>query len=198
MFDGFFWRFLLLSFVDLDRSLGFVPGPVVMQLAHVDIGRGRQELFRNQLPALLTELALRARIASITASSALEGVVVADEARAAAIIEGKAAVLRTRSEQEFAGYRSALDYLFAEQWRPLNVGLLLHLHRELFAQTNMPAGRFKDSDNLVVDRSPDGSVEVRFVPVPAAQTEYYSAELIDRYKDAVAEGRHHPVLLVGL
>ena len=44
MFDGFFWRFLLLSFVDLDRSLGFVPGPVVMQLAHVDIGRGRQEL----------------------------------------------------------------------------------------------------------------------------------------------------------
>ena len=188
----------MLSFVELDRSLGSVPGPVVTRLGRVDIGRGREELFRNQLPALLTELALRARIASITASSALEGVVVADEARAAAIIEGKAAVLRTRSEQEFAGYRSALDYLFAEQWRPLNVGLLLHLHRELFAQTNMPAGRFKDSDNLVVDRSPDGSVEVRFVPVPAAQTEYYSAELIDRYKDAVAEGRHHPVLLVGL
>jgi len=188
----------VLSFVELDRSLGSVPGPVVTRLGRVDIGRGREELFRNQLPALLTELALRARIASITASSALEGVVVADEARAAAIIEGKAAVLRTRSEQEFAGYRSALDYLFAEQWRPLNVGLLLHLHRELFAQTNMPAGRFKDSDNLVVDRSPDGSVEVRFVPVPAAQTEYYSAELIDRYKDAVAEGRHHPVLLVGL
>ena len=46
----------MLSFVDLDRSLGFVPGPVVRQLAHVDIGRGRQELFRNQLPALLTEL----------------------------------------------------------------------------------------------------------------------------------------------
>ena len=67
----------MLSFVDLDRSLGFVPGPVVMQLAHVDIGRGRPELFRNQLPALLTELANRAPIASITASSALEGVVVA-------------------------------------------------------------------------------------------------------------------------
>ena len=188
----------MLSFVELDRSLGSVPGPVVTRLGRVDIGRGREELFRNQLPALLTELALRARIASITASSALEGVVVADEARAAAIIEGKAAVLRTRSEQEFAGYRSALDYLFTEQWRPLNVGLLLHLHRELFAQTKMPAGRFKESDNLVVDRSPGGSVEVRFVPVPAAHTGYFTAELIDRYKDAVADGRHHPVLLVGL
>jgi Fic family protein len=184
--------------VDLDRSLGSVPGPVVMQLGRVDGGRGREELFRTQLPALLTELANRARIASITASSALEGVVVENQARAAAIIDGRAASLRTRSEQEFAGYRSALDYLFAEQWRPLNVGLLLHLHRELFAQTKTRGGRFKESDNLVVDRSPDGSVEVRFVPVPAARTEYFTAELVDRYKDAVAERRHHPVLLVGL
>jgi Fic family protein len=188
----------VLSFVDLDRSLGSVPGPVVTQLSRVDTGRGREELFRNQLPALITELALRARIASITASSALEGVVVADRNRAAAIIDGKVAVLRSRNEREFAGYRSALDYLFTAQWRPLNVGLLLHLHRELFAQTQLPGGRFKESDNLVVDRSPDGTVEVRFVPVPAARTEYYSVELIERYAEAVVDGRHHPVLLTGL
>jgi len=188
----------VLSFVDLDRSLGFVPGPVVMQLAHVDIGRGRQELSRNQLPALLTELANRARIASIKASSALEGVVVEDQARAAAIIGGKVTTLRTRSEQELAGYRAALDYLFGQDWRPLNVGLLLHLHRTLFQQTKVGGGRFKNSDNLVVDRSPDGSVEVRFVPISAASTEYFTVELIDRYQDALTEGRHHPVLLVGL
>ena len=188
----------MLSFVDLDRSLGFVPGPVVMQLAQIDIGRGRQELFHNQLPALLTELANRARIASITASSALEGVVVDDQARAAAIIGGKATTLRTRSEQELAGYRTALDYLFGQDWRPLNIGLVLHLHRNLFEQTKVDGGRFKDSDNLVIDRSPDGLVEVRFVPVSAASTEYFAVELIDRYKDALTERRHHPVLLVGL
>jgi len=56
------------------KGVGFVPGPVVMQLAQIDLGRGRQELFRNQLPALLTELANRTRILRITASSALEGV----------------------------------------------------------------------------------------------------------------------------
>ncbi len=188
----------MLSFVDLDRSLGSVPGPVVMQLARVDIGRGREELFHHQLPALLTELAHRARIASVTASSALEGVVVHDQVRAAAIIQGKATSLRTRSEQELAGYRAAMDYLFGEDWRPLNVGLVLHLHRLLFAQTTQLGGRFKDSDNLVVARSHDGSVEVRFVPVPAARTEYFTVELIDRYTDALKGGRHHPVLLVGL
>ncbi len=186
------------SFVDLDRVLDRVPGAVVTTLAHVDIGRGREELFRNQLPALLTELAHRARVASITASSALEGVVVPDPVRAAAIISDKAAVLRTRNEQEFAGYRAALDYLFADDWRPLNVGLLLHLHRELFAKTKTPGGQFKESDNLVVDRSPDGLVEVRFVPVPAARTDYYTVELIDRYRDAQSAHTHHPVLLVGL
>lgn len=68
----------MLSFVDLDRSLGSVPGAVVVQLARVDIGRGREELYRNQVPALLAELGYRARTASITASSALEGVVVHD------------------------------------------------------------------------------------------------------------------------
>lgn len=188
----------MLSFVDLDRSLGSVPGSVVMKLARVDLGKGREDLFRNQLPALLTELANRARIASITASSALEGIVVENESRAVAIIEGRATKLRSRSEQELAGYRAALDYLFGQDWRPLNVGLLLHVHRELFRQTKSPGGQFKDSDNLVVDRSPDGSEEVRFVPVPAARTEYFVVELIDRYNDALAGGRHHPVLLVGM
>ncbi len=186
------------SFVDLDRCLGSVPGAVVTKLARVDVGRGREELFRNQLPALLSELANRARVASITASSALEGVVVPDRARAAAIISGKAAVLRTRSEQELAGYRAALDYLFGNDWRPLNVGLLLHLHRELFAKTKAPGGYFKESDTLVVDRSADGAVEVRFVPVSASRTEYYTAELVDRYREALAAGTHHPVLLIGL
>lgn len=186
------------SFVDLDRCVGLVPAAVVTKLARVDVGRGREDLFRNQLPALLTELADRARVASITASSALEGVVVADQVRAAAIISGRARLFRTRSEQEFAGYRAALDYLFAGDWQPLNVGLLLHLHRELFANTETPGGRFKESDNLVVDRSPGGLVEVRLVPVAAARTEFYAIELVDRYREAIRAEDHHPVLLVGL
>lgn len=186
------------SLVPLDRLLGQVPGAVVTRLGRVDIGRGREELFRNQVPTLLTELADRARVASITASSALEGVVVADQARAAAIISGKAAVLRTRSEQELAGYRAALDYLFTSDWRPLNIGLLLHLHRELFSATDVPGGAFKESDNLVVDRSPDGHVEVRFVPVSAAHTEFFSVELVDRYRADMAAGVHHPVLVIGM
>lgn len=60
--------------------------------------------------------------------------------------------LRNRSEQELAGYRDAQDYLFQQDWRPLNAGLILHLHRLLFAHTAAPGGAFKTADNLVVDR----------------------------------------------
>jgi Fic family protein len=186
------------SFVDLDRVLGAVPASLVMTLRDLDRGQGSESLYLNQVPDLLTELANRARVASITASSALEGVVVNNRSRAAAIIANKPMELRTRSEQELAGYRAALDYLFAEDWRPLNVGLLLHLHRLLFAETKATGGTFKESDILVVDRSPDGVQTVRFKTVPAARTEYYAADLIDRYAEAVKANQHHPVLLVGL
>jgi Fic family protein len=175
-----------------------VPAQVVTRLSSIDIGRGSEALYRDQMPGLLTELADRARVVSITASSAIEGVIVADADRAQRIINRQAATLRNRSEQELAGYRDAQDYLFQQDWRPLNAGLILHLHRLLFAHTAVPGGAFKTADNLVVDRSPGGSTTVRFKPVSAANTPFAIDDLVERYEHAVAAGEHHPVLLSGL
>lgn len=186
------------SFEDLDALVGAVPFAIVSDLRTADTGRGSEALYRDKLPALLTSLAERARVASIEASSAIEGVVVEDRARAAAIVAGKSEVLRDRSEQELAGYRAALDYLYQEQWRPLNVGLVLHLHRLLFQYTQVPGGQFKQTENLVIDTMPDGTKVKRFTPVSAAQTPFYVEELIARYLSAQAAGRHHPVIVTGL
>ncbi len=186
------------SFDDLDTLVGTVPFGVVTDLRTVDVGRGSDALFRDKLPALLTSLADRARVASIEASSAIEGVVVEDRARAADILAGRAQDLRDRSEQELAGYRAALDYLYQDDWRPLNNGLVLHLHRLLFQYTPVPGGQFKQTDNVVVDRLPDGTKVKRFTPVSAQQTPGYVNELINRYTSASAAGRHHPVILTGL
>jgi Fic family protein len=188
----------LRSFADLNALIGRVPARIVTRLSAIDFGRGSEALYRDQMPGLLTELADRARVQSITASSAIEGIVVADAGRAERIISRRTTTLRNRSEQELAGYRDAQDYLFRQDWRPLNALLLLHLHRLLFAHTAMPGGAFKTEDNLVVDRSPDGSATVRFTPGPAASTPFAMDDLIERYQDAVAAGEHHPVLLSGL
>lgn len=186
------------SFIDVDMRLATVPSPVVGDLRAIDLGAGSELLHANQVPALLQQLAHRARVESITASSAIEGVVVPDAGRARRIIDGRRMALRTRDEQQLAGYRAALDYLFTQPWQPLNVGLILHLHRLLWSETPVEGGSLKTVDNLVVDRSPDGSVEVRFEPVSAAQTDFYLHELVDRYRAAIDAGRHHPVLLTGL
>src|ERR1700685_2670781 len=175
-----------------------VPSQVVTRLSAIDFGRGSEVLYRDQMPGLLIELADRTRVLSITASSAIEGVVVADADRAQRIIDRRTTTLRNRSEHELAGYRDAQDYLITQDWRPLNAGLFLHLHRLLFAHTPMPGGAFKTEDNLVVDRSPDGSTTVRFKPVPAASTPFAVDDLIERYRHAVGVGRHHPVLLSGM
>ncbi|HEY1639728.1 MAG TPA: Fic family protein [Streptosporangiaceae bacterium] len=175
-----------------------MPAQVVTWLSAIDFGRGSEALHRDQMPGLLTELAHRARVQSITASSAIEGVIVADAGRAQRIINRQATTLRNRSEQELAGYRDAQDYLFQQDRHPLNAGLILHLHRLLFAHSARPGGAFKTEDNLVVDRSPDGSATVRFKPVSAASTPFAIDDLIERYTEAVTAGEHHPVLLSGL
>lgn len=186
------------SFLDVDALLARVPSEVVGSLRHIDRGAGSELWYAHQVPSLLQELAHRARVESVKASSAIEGVVVPDAHRAARIIEGRSMTLRTRSEQQLAGYRKALDYLFTESWQPLNIGLVLHLHRLLWSETDAAGGTLKTDDNLVVDRSSDGTLQVRFTPVSAVQTSFYLSELIDRFVGANATARHHPVLLVGV
>lgn len=186
------------SFERNAATLQQVPGALTRVLSTADVGRGLEGLHVSRMPGLLTQLALRARVQSIKASSALEGVVVADEQRADRIIGHGARSLRGRSEQELAGYRDALDYVWQSDWRPLNVGLVLHLHRLLLAHTAATGGAFTVEDNLVVDRHHNGGEEVRFRPVSARETPWFTEELVSRYVAQREQDKHHPLLLVGL
>lgn len=178
--------------------LSQVPAAVTRTLATADVGRGLEGLHVAQLPGTLQQLAFRARVQSVTASSALEGVVVPDVQRAERIIARGAKNLRGRSEQELAGYRDALDYVWQSDWRPINVGLVLHLHRLLLAHTASVGGTWKAEDNLVVDRLTDGRQQVRFHPVSARETPWSTQELVTRYVAQRHADVHHPLLLIGL
>jgi hypothetical protein len=119
------------SFVDLDRTFGSQPRELGATLARIDTGKGQERLFADQMPQMLRTLYENARIASITASNAIENVTVPKD-RAERIAEGSPR-FRNRNEKEFAGYRDAIDSIMRlEQYEPLTVPLLLHLHRFLF------------------------------------------------------------------
>ncbi len=66
-------------------TLDPVPGIVVAVLRAIDLAAGAEARYANQLPQLLEALREQARIESITASSAIEGVTV-DESRVAGLV----------------------------------------------------------------------------------------------------------------
>lgn len=172
-----------------------VPGDVVRLLGRIDRAAGGEARFRDQLPHLLESLSAEARVQSITASSAIEGVVVTPE-RIAGLAAGRTRRFRNRSEAEFAGYRAALDYLYQEEPGDLAVGLVLHLHRILFSFTEGGGGQFKTDDNLVVDTGTGGERQVRFTPVSARETPWYTEELVVRAHDGLSAGATHPLLVI--
>jgi Fic family protein len=175
-------------------TLDPVPARIVALLGRIDRSAGAESRHRDQLPQLLDALREEARIESVTASSAIEGVVV-DDRRAPGILAGRTGRYRTRSEAEFAGYTAALDYLYDGSPGHLSVGLILHLHRLLFSATPGGGGSFKSDDNLVVDRDADGSRTVRFTPVSARETPFFTQELVERASRELESHEHHALLV---
>lgn len=182
------------SFVDLDRTLAAQPPGLGAVLAVIDTGRGQERTFEDQLPELLGQLSEHARIASITASNAIEGVVL-DTQRAERIAEGSPR-FRNRNEKEFAGYRDAIDVLLRlEAYEPLSVPLALHLHRLLFHHAGGRGGYLKTEDNFIVSYE-TGRRQVVFIPTPWRRTEFFLTELFDRYNEAKRDRRAHPLVLL--
>jgi Fic family protein len=183
------------SFIDLDRTFGGQPRELGALLAEIDTGRGREKLFQDQQPELLRSLSHDARIASITASNAIEGVVV--ERDRAERIADETSRFRNRNEKEFAGYRDAIDALMRQETHePLSVPLVLHLHRLLFHYSNGRGGYLKTDPNRIVSYE-RGHREIIFDPPPPEETEFLLTELIERYTVAKRAGETHPLVLAG-
>lgn len=183
------------SFIDIDKTFAGQPRELGPLLARVDTGKGREALYEDQLPELLHQLADDARVSSITASNAIEGVVV-ESSRAEKLAEGSRR-FRNRNEREFAGYRDAVDELMRrDTYEPLTVPYVLHIHRFLFAHSGGRGGNLKSDQNLIVSYE-GGRREVVFEPTPPAQTEFQLSELLDRYQAAKEGAAAHPLVLTG-
>jgi Fic family protein len=186
------------SFQGFGAGLAPVPGEIVARIGRVDRAAGQADLYRRQMPGLLDHLRDHARVESVEASSAIEGVV-APHARAAAVIRNADEVPRNRTEAELRGYSNALTYVFEEGWPEggVSVGAILHLHRLLYEPTGLlGAGQFKSADNVVVERDDRGRRRVRFHPVPASDTPAATASLVASYADVLTRDEQHPIIAV--
>lgn len=160
--------------------------------------RGRQDLFVQQFPEQLATLRTHAVVESTESSNRIEGVVAAPGRVADLVVH--AAEPRTRSEQEIAGYRDALQLIHdSHADMRLAENIVLQLHHMLYRYHPGIGGRWKGSDNQIVERAPDGTVvRVRFTPTTAVATPQAMADLTAGYHQALAGSLADPLVLLPL
>ena len=169
---------------------------VVSLLTRLHECRGRQELFIEAEPDILTALVEVAKIQSTGASNRIEGIYTTDD-RLNALVQDKVKP-RNRNEEEISGYRDVLTTIHESYEyiapRPNNI---LQLHRDLYSfSSSSVGGTYKNSDNIIAEKQSDGTDTVRFRPVPAFQTTDAMQALCDRFNDAIEAGTYDPLLLM--
>lgn len=182
---------------DYGISLPSICTPVTMgAVAAIHECKGKQELYRALKPESFEKLAAVARVQSISSSNKIEGIETTD-ARLEALAAGKVEP-RNRNECEIAGYRYVLD-LIHERYAhiPVTPNVILQLHRDLYSMEDVSfAGRWKDSDNAIVERLPDGGLQTRFEPTSAAATPEAVESLCQTYNESIRQGVFSPLLCV--
>jgi len=157
--------------------------------------KGKQELYKEQSPQMLEALRQTAIIQSIESSNRIEGVT-APLQRIKDLVAQKTTP-RNRSEQEIAGYRDALNTVHANYANmPSTTGVVRQLHRDISQFAPEKGGRWKRSDNLIMETLPDGTRNVRFAPVPAVQTPDTMEQLHDKFTNQLQAGEVEPLLLI--
>ena len=157
--------------------------------------RGKQELWTHRKPETLAALREQAIIQSVESSNRIEGVTVAPD-RLRPLILGRARP-RDRSEEELAGYRNAIKWIFTRKSAVrIDTRTILHLHALAQGGTSGDAGHFKTKDNEIIELRPGVGRIVRFRPTPARQSPEAVMKLCEAYKRSVEERVAPPLMLV--
>lgn len=173
-------------------GLASIPTATSWYLADLGESRGKQELFTKQAPQKLKALREHALIESAVSSNRIEGVEVGKD-RIGTIVFGKP-LLRDRNEEEVRGYRDALRWVHEKGAKlPVSEGTLRKLHRLIRGGIG-DAGRYKEKQNDIIERSPGGRVRVRFRTVAPETVSACVRELSERWDDCLDARSVHPLI----
>ena len=156
---------------------------------------GKQTLFIKQKLETLEALQTQAAIESADSSNRLEGITAPPE-RIKALVKDSAKPL-DRSEQEIAGYRDVMELIHQTgSDMSITAPVILQLHQWLYKYMPEVGGHWKTVDNEIVEKDADGNVtRVRFNAVPAVATPQAMQDLIDNYKQALADGSDAMIII---
>jgi Fic family protein len=157
--------------------------------------KGKQELYTRQSPQVLKALREMALVQSVESSNRIEGVTVAAD-RLRPLVLGHARP-KDRSEQEIAGYRTALNLIHTKaDSLQITPALIRRLH-QLCQEGSGDAGQFKKVDNEVIELQSGAAPIIRFKCVSAKATPAAVDELCLVYRHAIDQDRIPPLIAIG-
>jgi Fic family protein len=157
--------------------------------------KGRQDLYRHQTPQMLEFLRQAAIIESTESSNRIEGVTVSPDRFRELMVHPTEPI--DRSEAEIIGYRNVLSQIHTNTERfDITEETIKGFHRAIYAQTPVAGGQYKQRDNTIEERLPDGRWITRFAPVSARETPSYMNEMVIRFNRLENENRISPLLLI--
>jgi Fic family protein len=169
---------------------------IVAMLTSIHEHKGKQALYVEANADSLNTLVEIAKVQSIGASNAIEGIHTTDQ-RLKELVRDKSAP-RNRTEQEIAGYREVLatihesyDYIYP---RP---NIILQLHKQLYSFSKSSiGGSYKNADNFIAETDAEGNQTIRFQPLPAYLTANAMDTLTENFVNALEKNEHDPLLLI--
>ncbi len=158
--------------------------------------RGKQDLWIRQKPEVLDALREQAIIQSVESSNRIEGVTIPSH-RLRPVVQGGVKP-RDRSEEELAGYRKVLDWIFSRKRRvPITPAVIQRFHAMAQGGLSGDAGEWKQRDNEIIEILPNGERRVRFIPTSASATPRTVESLCRNYRNTKENQRVPPLLAIG-
>jgi len=157
--------------------------------------RGKQDLWLTQKPEVIELLREQAIVQSVESSNRIEGITIpANRLRPVVLRKSRP---RDRSEEELAGYRKALDWIFPRK-RTVTIrpALIQRLHAMCQGGFSGDAGQWKTRNNEIIEILPTGERKTRFIPTSAEKTPHTIEMLIQNYNTACDIEQLPPLLII--
>lgn len=172
-----------------------IPGNIVGLTNIITDLKTKEEFRRLQYEDTFEILRKKAIIESVKGSNAIEGIVTTD-ARIKDIVDGSKPV--THDEMEISGYKDALNLIHSDHENlDMDEDSVLSFHRMMIEQSNpREAGKYKTTNNFIMEIGPDGSRQVRFKPVSAKKVKSDMGQMLLAFYEARQDSEISPLLLI--
>ena len=185
------------------HSLKITP-EILSLIAEIDEFKGAWEALSLLEPERLLLLKKTATVESVGSSTRIEGSDLSDREVEVLLRNLKIKFLKTRSEQEVAGYAELIELVF-QSWESIHISEnhIKQLHRDLLRYSKKDEyhrGKYKKSSNEVAAFDPKGKqIGVIFKPADPFNTPRLMKELIKWWRETVENPSSiHPLLAIGI